>query len=99
VVGETAPSQNDTLSAFKDLAQSKIYKSLKDTYGKSIVPLSMIGHFLNYVGNWILHHCYLLYSNQERSCKIFYPMHKAEHIQLMSNGDVLTRVQKRKFYI
>jgi len=81
------------LSAFKELAQSKIVSIMKQTYGKTVIPLPVVGHFLNYVGNSIVFYLYQLFSNQEQKCKIFYPMHRAVNIQLMANGDSLVKVE------
>jgi hypothetical protein len=58
--------QIEVLAPFRDINNSKLVKNLRDTYGKSIVPLSMVGHFLNHVGNNILNHIYQLFSNQEK---------------------------------
>jgi hypothetical protein len=74
------PEEMEVLSAFKDLSQSKLVKSLNSTFGKNIVPLSIVGHFLNLVGNNLLYHIYQLFSNHEQKCKVFYPMHKAVHV-------------------
>lgn len=58
------------------------------------MPLSLVGHLLNYVGNYVLYHAY-----QINRSKIFYPMHKALSVQLMANGDIITKVQKTEFKI
>jgi len=89
----------EVLYPFKDLAVSKLAKCLRETYGKKTISLTLIGHFLNFVGNYLLQHIYLVYSNMERKCQVFYPMHKAVSIQLMQNGDVLTKVEKREFFL
>ena len=73
------------------MVNSSIVEVLKQ-FGRQIVPLSLVGHFLNYVGNYALYSAYQL----NRS-KIFYPMHKALSIQLMANGDIITKVQKTEF--
>ena len=44
--------------------------------GKSIVPLSLVGHFLNYVGNHLINHAYLS-AGGNVARRIFYPRHKA----------------------
>jgi hypothetical protein len=72
---------------------------LRDTFGKNIVPLSIVGYFLNNVGATLLSHIYHMYSNQEKECRIFYPMHRAINIQLRENGVVLTKVEKTSFHI
>ena len=61
----------EVLGPFKEINNSKLVKSLRDTYGKSIVPLSMVGHFMNHVGNNLLFHIFQLFSNQENKCKVF----------------------------
>ena len=54
----------------------------------------MVGHLLNYVGNHLLS-----YTNQSQHKKIFYPRHKAMSIQLMANGDIMTKVLKTEFSV
>ena len=44
----------EVMSPFKDLFQSRLAKCLRDQFGKGIVPLSMVGLFLNFVGNNLL---------------------------------------------
>ena len=72
---------------------------MRENFGKGVIPLPVVGHLLNYVGNSILFYIFQLFSNTERQCKIFYPMHKAEQIQLMSNGDCLVKTTQTKFSI
>ena len=44
------------LNCFKDLYQcTPIYKCMAE-YGQNCVPLSVVGMFMNYVGNHILHY-------------------------------------------
>lgn len=44
------------LNCFKDLYQvAPIYKCLAE-YGQSIAPLSLVGMFLHYCGNHMLHY-------------------------------------------
>ena len=76
--------QENTLTPFKELFNSNI-AILMRKLNKQIVPLSVAGHLLNYVGNYILNYTYM--SNQK---KIFYPKHKALSVHLMGNGDVVT---------
>ena len=61
--------QEDVLTPFKELFNSNI-SNLMRKLNKTIVPLSVAGHLLNYVGNHILNYGYL--SSQK---KIFYPKH------------------------
>ena len=35
----------------------------------------------------------------DKKCHVFYPMHKAVQIQLMQNGDVLTKIEKKEFFL
>jgi hypothetical protein len=44
-------------------------------FGPQVVPLSLVGHLLNYIGNFVLYSAYLT----NRS-KIFYPRHRAVSI-------------------
>ena len=53
----------EILGAFKDLNQSKIVKCMRDNFGKQIIPLTLVGHFLNYVGNHLLFYINQLFSN------------------------------------
>lgn len=63
---ETAP-----LNCFKDFYRvAPIYKYI-DEYGSFITPLSVVGMFLNYAGNHLLHWVYTVMKR-----KIFYPSHK-----------------------
>lgn len=61
---------------------------------KNIVPLSLVGHLLNYVGNHLLQHAY-----KSAGKRIYMPQHKALSIQLMGNGDIMTQVLKTDFTI
>lgn len=81
------------LTCCRELVNSSIVQVMRQ-FGKQIVPLSMVGHLLNYVGNYVLFGAYLI----NRS-KIFYPMHRALNVQLMANGDIITTVQKTEFVI
>jgi len=45
----------EVLTPFRDLYNSNISKVLRD-FGKNIAPLPVVGHFLNYVGNHLLHY-------------------------------------------
>ena len=79
--GTTTTNNNNTtvewipLNAFKDLyGVSPIYKLMQE-FGSNIVPLSVIGIFLNYVGNHILHFIYTIMKR-----KIFFPNHRVTGI-------------------
>lgn len=78
---------------FKEFVNSSIVHTFKQ-FGRQIVPLSLVGHLLNHVGNNIL-----WYAHQINKTKIFYPMHKALSINLLANGDIITKVQKTDFKI
>ena len=81
----------DVLTPFKELFNSNIAVLMR-RMNKNTCPLSVCGHLLNYVGNYILYYAYM--STQK---KIFYPKHQALSIQLMGNGDVVTQVLKTEF--
>lgn len=53
------------------------------------MPLALVGHFLNYVGNHLLS-----YVHQTMGRKIFYPKSKALQINLLPSGHVVTKVLK-----
>ena len=61
-------------------------------YGSRIVPLAVVGMYLNYCGNHLLHYIY-----QVMRKRVFYPCHRVTSIQLLQNGDVLTHAVKRVF--
>lgn len=63
-------------------------------YGQNIVPLSVVGMFLNYCGNHFLHFVHHIMKR-----KIFFPSHRVVGIQLLQNGEILTVVQRRSFTI
>lgn len=54
---EKKPPQKDefiALPPFKDLyPHSEVVKALKE-FGEQVVPLSLVGHMMNYAGNHIL---------------------------------------------
>lgn len=68
----------DVMSPFKDLYNSNIAKVMR-IYGKQTAPLPLIGHWLNFVGNHLLHFLYCLTAKK----KLFYPMHQAKSIHLL----------------
>jgi hypothetical protein len=75
---------DDVLTPFKDIFPSNI-SFLFRKLSKSIVPLSVVGHLLNYVGNHLLHFAY-----QHSGRRIYFPKHQALSVQLMGNGDIIT---------
>ncbi len=79
---------NEILGPYRDLSTSNISKVLKE-FGKNTAPLAVIGHYLNYAGNHLLS-----YIHTTLKKKIFYPLHKVVSIQLMSNGEILTKVKR-----
>ena len=78
----------EILGPYKDLAISHISRVLRD-FGKNTAPLAVIGHYLNYAGNHLLS---FIHTTLKK--KIFYPLHKVVSIQLMSNGEILTKVKR-----
>jgi hypothetical protein len=65
-----------------------MFKTLKD-FGKNTTPLGLIGCFLNYAGNHLLSYIY-----QTSRKKVFYPLHRAVSVNLMQNGEVITKTRK-----
>ena len=80
----------EILPPYRDLYNSHVGKVLKD-FGKNTAPLGLIGHFLNCAGNHLLSYVY-----QTTRKKIFYPLHKAISIQLMQNGEIMTKVKRQQ---
>jgi len=70
-----------------------IYRVMQD-FSQSIVPLSVVGMFLNYCGNHIVS-----YAHQILKKKIFYPSHRVVSIQYLQNGEFLTHVLRRQFTV
>ncbi len=82
-------SKYEALGPFKDLyPYSEIVKAMKD-YGPNVVPLTLVGMFLNYTGNHLLNYIFTQYKR-----KIFYPMHKVTTVQLLANGEILTTTKR-----
>ena len=81
------------LIPFKEIFPSNI-SILFRQLSKNIVPLSLVGHLLNFVGNHLLH--YVFKSTGQR---IYMPMHKALSVHLMGNGEIMTQVLKTEFKI
>jgi hypothetical protein len=73
---------------YKELYTTNISRVLRD-FGKNTAPLAVIGHYLNYAGNHLLS-----FIHQTTKKKVFFPLHKAVSIQLMSNGEILTKVKR-----
>ena len=98
---DTPPDEMDKNSTemvgvecFKDLYfVSPIYKCLKEYNGR-VTPLSLIGVFLNYTGNHLLHH---LSRVQDR--QVFFPCHKVVSVQILLNGEFLTTAIKKEVHI
>ena len=59
-------------------------------YGGNIVPLSLVGMFMNFVGNHLLNYIF-----QQFKVKIFHPFHKVIGIQTLANGEFLTTAVRR----
>ena len=83
----------DVLTPFKEIFPSNI-SILFRRLSKNIVPLSLVGHLLNYVGNHLLHYAY-----KTTGKRIYMPMHKAVSVNLMGNGEIMTQVLKTDFTI
>ena len=67
--------QTVPLNCFKDFYQlAPIYKTMAE-YGSLIVPLSVVGMYLNYCGNHLLHYVYTVMRR-----RIFYPCHRVTSI-------------------
>jgi hypothetical protein len=98
---EKDPKNEDSsiMMPFRELSDHRISRCMRSTYGKQVVPLPLVGHFLNFVGNNLLNYIYQVFSTNEKQNRIFYPMHKVEQIQLMSNGECLVKVSQTKFKI
>ena len=79
------------LNAYKDLYKcSPVYNFMAE-FGGNIAPLSLIGMFLNYTGNHLLH---FIHTVMRR--KVFYPSHRVTNIQLLQNGEIsVTAVKKQ----
>ena len=86
-------TSDDVLTPFKDIFPSNIALLFRKL-NKNIVPLSLVGHLLNYVGNHLLQHAY-----KSAGKRIYMPNHKALSIHLMGNGDIMTQVLKTDFTI
>jgi len=83
----------DVLTPFKEIFTSNI-SSFFRKMEKNIVPLSLVGHLLNYVGNHLLH-----YAFKSAGKRIYMPLHKALSVHLMGNGEIMTQVLKTEFSI
>lgn len=59
-------------------------------YGSNIVPLSLVGIFMNCVGNHLLNYIY-----QTFKLKVFHPYHKVIGIHQLANGEFLTTAVRR----
>ena len=82
------------MQPFRDLyPHSDIVKTMKE-FGEQVVPLSLVGHMMNYAGNHLLQYIASTYKK-----RIFYPLHKVVSIQLLSNGEILTVTKKSECVI
>lgn len=70
-----------------------IYNCMQE-YGQTVAPLNLIGMFLNYAGNHLLH-----YISTVMKRKIFFPSHRVVGIQLVQSGEVVITAIKQKPYI
>ena len=86
-------TSDDVLTPFKDIFPSNISQLFRKM-AKNIVPLSLVGHLLNYVGNHLLHYAY-----KSTGKRIYMPKHRAMSIHLMGNGEIVTQVLKTDFTI
>ena len=86
-------TSEDVLTPFREMFTSNISAVFR-RLAKSIVPLSLVGHLLNYVGNHLLYHAY-----KSTGKRIYMPKHKAISVQLMGNGEIVTQVLKTDFTI
>ena len=86
-------TSEDVLTPFKEMFHSNISCVFRKL-AKSIVPLSLVGHLLNYVGNHLLYYAY-----KSTGKKIYMPKQKALSIHLMGNGEIVTQVLKTDFSI
>ena len=68
--GQPKKFETIVLNPFRDLyPHSDIVKTLRE-FGQCIVPLTLVGDYLNYVGNHLL---YFIHTVMKR--RIFYPGH------------------------
>ena len=58
-------------------------------FGKRVVPLSVVGMFLNHCGNQILWHIWAHFKK-----KIFFSNHKVISIQLLNTGEIIVAAQR-----
>ena len=66
------------MNPFKDLYKCTPLYNFMQEFGQNIVPLSVVGTFLNYVGNHLLHYIKVVMRK-----KIFHPSHEVTSIQLL----------------
>ena len=80
---------------FKDLVNtSEIFQAMHE-YGSHIVPLSLVGMYMNYAGNHLLAHIYQAYNK----AKVFHGGHRVVSIQLLANGEVLVTALRKQIVI
>ena len=81
--------QTKPVAAFKSLFSSDICNSLK-RFGGSPAPLSLIGTFLNYVGNNVLY-----YIHDKFKKRVFYPFSEVISVKHLPSGEMLTTVNTK----
>jgi hypothetical protein len=61
-------------------------------FGGNIVPLAVVGMFMNHAGNHILNHIsnVVLKDKKAFQRRVFFPGHEVMSITLLDNGDILT---------
>jgi hypothetical protein len=68
-----------------------MFKMVK-TFGPNVVPLAVVGQFMNNAGNHMLNHISnnVLKSHDSKARKVFFPRHEVLSITLLDNGEILT---------
>lgn len=79
------------LKCFKDLQNKNapIFEMMKE-YGSKWCPLSVIGNFLNYCGNHILHYMQEHCQPKDGKYQMFYPQHEVVSVTMLNDGHILT---------
>ena len=62
------------------------------TFGSNIVPLAVVGQFMNNAGNHMLNHISnnILKNCEPKARQVFFPKHEVLSITLLDDGDILT---------
>ena len=65
-------------------------------FGDKVVPLSVVGMFMNYTGNHLLHHIEEKYMMEypKDARQVFFPRHEVVNITHLDNGMILTTAVK-----